>query len=160
MHIDFTKSEIHGSDSNTCNDTKREIVSDDEVGQVNNENIDKSQGTEDSNSCNDTGRDNIVSDLNVVQVSNGSCNISQGFDLLNDKISGNDEIKQNNDELINVNKTNSAIKHAVILDTEKCPICGQFLNNSDIIYYQGHPQDAVEEFVALTHEKLVLASGK
>lgn len=45
-------------------------------------------------------------------------------------------------------------------DVEKCDICGQFLNNSDIIYYQGHPQDAVEEFIALTNEKLVLASGK
>lgn len=44
-------------------------------------------------------------------------------------------------------------------DTEKCHICGQFLNNSDIIYYQGHPQDAVEEYIALTNEKLVLASG-
>ncbi|XP_060803321.1 DNA (cytosine-5)-methyltransferase PliMCI isoform X2 [Amyelois transitella] len=44
-------------------------------------------------------------------------------------------------------------------DLEKCMICGQFLNNSDIIYYQGHPQDAVEEFVALTNEKLVLSAG-
>lgn len=42
---------------------------------------------------------------------------------------------------------------------DKCDTCGQFLNNSDIIYYQGHPQDAVEEFIALTNEKLVLASG-
>lgn len=45
-------------------------------------------------------------------------------------------------------------------DLEKCSICRQYLNTSDIIYYQGHPQDAVEEFVALTNEKLVLASGK
>ncbi|CAH2048544.1 unnamed protein product, partial [Iphiclides podalirius] len=44
-------------------------------------------------------------------------------------------------------------------DNEKCEICGQFLNNSDIIYYQGHPQNAVEEFIALTNEKLLLASG-
>ncbi|CAF4881707.1 unnamed protein product [Pieris macdunnoughi] len=45
-------------------------------------------------------------------------------------------------------------------DMEKCDICGQFLNNSDIIYYQGHPQNAVEEFVALTNEKLLLISGE
>ncbi|CAG9786638.1 unnamed protein product [Diatraea saccharalis] len=45
------------------------------------------------------------------------------------------------------------------VNTEKCDICGQFLNNSDIIYYEGHPQDAIEEFIALTNEKLVLASG-
>ncbi|XP_039753119.1 DNA (cytosine-5)-methyltransferase PliMCI-like isoform X2 [Pararge aegeria] len=44
-------------------------------------------------------------------------------------------------------------------DLEKCKICRQYLNNSDIIYYQGHPQNAVEEFIALTNEKLVLASG-
>lgn len=46
-----------------------------------------------------------------------------------------------------------------VLDNEKCDTCGQFLNNSDIIYYQGHPQNSVEEYVALTNEKLVLASG-
>ncbi|XP_050350712.1 DNA (cytosine-5)-methyltransferase 1-like isoform X2 [Nymphalis io] len=51
-------------------------------------------------------------------------------------------------------------KTHILPDTEKCDICGQFLNNSDIIYYQGHPQDAVEEFIALTNEKLVLASGE
>uniref|UniRef100_A0A2H1WNZ3 DNA (cytosine-5)-methyltransferase n=1 Tax=Spodoptera frugiperda TaxID=7108 RepID=A0A2H1WNZ3_SPOFR len=47
-----------------------------------------------------------------------------------------------------------------VLDNEKCDTCGQFLNNSDIIYYQGHPQNSVEEYVALTNEKLVLASGE
>ncbi|XP_059051401.1 DNA (cytosine-5)-methyltransferase PliMCI-like [Achroia grisella] len=47
-----------------------------------------------------------------------------------------------------------------IANVEKCDICGQFLNNSDIIYFQGHPQNAVEEFIALTNEKLVLASGE
>ncbi|KAG6440695.1 hypothetical protein O3G_MSEX001376 [Manduca sexta] len=46
-----------------------------------------------------------------------------------------------------------------IPDTEQCEICGQFLNNSDLVYYQGHPQDAVEEYIALTNDKLVLASG-
>ncbi|XP_041979201.1 DNA (cytosine-5)-methyltransferase PliMCI-like [Aricia agestis] len=45
------------------------------------------------------------------------------------------------------------------LNQEKCNICGQYLNNSDILYFQGHPQNAIEEFVALTHEKLVLSSG-
>ncbi|XP_028173545.1 DNA (cytosine-5)-methyltransferase PliMCI-like isoform X2 [Ostrinia furnacalis] len=66
-----------------------------------------------------------------------------------------DEIKQNDTDFHNDNTKNNN----EVLDTEKCTICGQFLNNSDIIYYQGHPQDAVEEFIALTNEKLVLASG-
>lgn len=66
---------------------------------------------------------------------------------------------------INVNKSS---KHEDVIikqtnnntpDLEKCDICGQFLNNSDILFYQGHPQDAIEEFIALTNEKLVLASG-
>ncbi|XP_068633744.1 DNA (cytosine-5)-methyltransferase 1-like isoform X2 [Battus philenor] len=55
-------------------------------------------------------------------------------------------------------------KHKILAiptpETEKCDICGQFLNNSDIIYFQGHPQDSVEEFIALTNEKLLLASGE
>ena len=59
---------------------------------------------------------------------------------------------QNNNEVISYKKS--------VPDNEKCNICGQFLNNSDIIYYQGHPQDAVEEYIALTNEKLVLASGQ
>ncbi|XP_072949109.1 DNA (cytosine-5)-methyltransferase PliMCI-like [Epargyreus clarus] len=42
---------------------------------------------------------------------------------------------------------------------EKCDTCGQFLNNSDIIFYQGHPQDAIEEFIALTNDKLILSAG-
>lgn len=57
----------------------------------------------------------------------------------------------------NVTKSDESNKN---IDLEKCDICGQFLNNSDIIYYQGHPQNAVEEFIALTNEKLVLSSGK
>ncbi|VVC92167.1 unnamed protein product [Leptidea sinapis] len=42
-------------------------------------------------------------------------------------------------------------------NNEQCNICGQYLNNSDI-YYQGHPQNAIEEFIALTDEKLLLVS--
>lgn len=45
------------------------------------------------------------------------------------------------------------------IDKEKCKTCNQFLNNSDIIYYQGHPQNSVEEFVALTNDNLILSSG-
>lgn len=60
----------------------------------------------------------------------------------------------------NNNKISNEKTTSIVPDTEKCDICGQFLNNSDIIYYQGHPQDAVEEYIALTNEKLVLASGK
>lgn len=68
----------------------------------------------------------------------------------------------NNHDMIDDSETISNIKNSnnIIPDTEKCNICGQFLNNSDLIYYQGHPQDAVEEYIALTNDKLVLSSGE
>lgn len=69
----------------------------------------------------------------------------------------NEEVNNEKSEIMFV-KDNESTSN--LPDLEKCDICGQFLNNSDIIYYQGHPQDAVEEFIALTNEKLVLASGK
>lgn len=69
------------------------------------------------------------------------------------------EFKVNN-EISEIKSLKDNESRSDLPDMEKCDICGQFLNNSDIIYYQGHPQDAVEEFIALTNEKLVLASGK
>lgn len=68
------------------------------------------------------------------------------------------EEQKGNRKMENNNDVESYTKS--IPDNEKCNICGQFLNNSDIIYYQGHPQNAVEEYIALTNEKLVLASGQ
>ncbi|CAD0201424.1 unnamed protein product [Chrysodeixis includens] len=78
-----------------------------------------------------------------------------------------EEITEKQDKCEDVKKEQNEIKQNLEVeshkrnmpDTEKCDICGQFLNNSDIVYYQGHPQDAVEEYIALTNEKLVLASG-
>lgn len=83
----------------------------------------------------------------------------------NNNESNNVDSKNENNNADSKNENNNETmksQHAekVIPDTEKCNICGQFLNNSDIVYYQGHPQDAVEEYIALTNEKLVLASGK
>ncbi|XP_053609291.1 DNA (cytosine-5)-methyltransferase 1-like [Plodia interpunctella] len=74
------------------------------------------------------------------------------------------EIKNNDSSEGNVIKKhttddNQIIKTNTQLNLDKCMICGQFLNNSDIIFYQGHPQNAEEEFVALTNEKLVLSAG-
>lgn len=60
---------------------------------------------------------------------------------------------------IEIEDINSNNVKANIPDNEQCDICGQFVYDSDIIYYQGHPQDAVEEFIALTNEKLVLSAG-
>eukprot|EP00095_Tigriopus_kingsejongensis_P000286 maker-scaffold253_size237113-snap-gene-1.26 protein:Tk00286 transcript:maker-scaffold253_size237113-snap-gene-1.26-mRNA-1 annotation:"dna cytosine-5-methyltransferase 1" len=37
-----------------------------------------------------------------------------------------------------------------------CPECGQDLDGQSLSFYQGHPPEATEEFVALTHEALSL----
>jgi DNA (cytosine-5)-methyltransferase 1 len=42
----------------------------------------------------------------------------------------------------------------------KCEICRQILNDPDLRLYQGHPDESVEEFVALTDPKLSLFTGE
>ncbi|CAG4956224.1 unnamed protein product [Colias eurytheme] len=74
------------------------------------------------------------------------------------KIDENQNVNELNDKKIETTVPEDTMINKN-LDTEKCLICGQFLNNSDIIYYQGHPQDAMEEFIALTNEKLLLVAG-
>lgn len=78
--------------------------------------------------------------------------------------SGNSNVKikstdKNQNLSVNQKEIETQNVHKKDPDVEKCEICGQFLNNSDILYYQGHPQNAVEEFIALTNEKLLLISG-
>lgn len=75
---------------------------------------------------------------------------------INNISNSNESGKELTKPVTDINKNNTTQS----VDTEQCDICGQYLNNSDIIYYQGHPQNAVEEFIALTNEKLLLASGK
>jgi DNA (cytosine-5)-methyltransferase 1 len=41
----------------------------------------------------------------------------------------------------------------------KCQICHQILDDPDVILYQGHPDNSVEESVALTDPKLSLFTG-
>ncbi|XP_026327114.1 DNA (cytosine-5)-methyltransferase 1-like isoform X3 [Hyposmocoma kahamanoa] len=81
-----------------------------------------------------------------------SDNLSQH--QLNQNENENNILKKTESEDFNSNNVKANVP-----DNEQCDICGQFVYNSDIIYYQGHPQDAVEEFIALTNEKLVLSAG-
>ncbi|KAI5644354.1 c-5 cytosine-specific DNA methylase domain-containing protein [Phthorimaea operculella] len=69
------------------------------------------------------------------------------------------EASESNNNNINGHSEPKSNINRHIPNNETCDICGQFLNDSDLIYYQGHPQDAVEEFIALTNEKLVLSAG-
>lgn len=73
---------------------------------------------------------------------------------LNQNESKNDVVTKIETEEFSSNNVNANIP-----DNQQCDICGQFMYDSDIIYYQGHPQDAVEEFIALTNDKLVLSAG-
>lgn len=41
--------------------------------------------------------------------------------------------------------------------TERCDICRQYL--TEICLYNGHPNNSVDEYVALTDEKLMLFTG-
>lgn len=56
-------------------------------------------------------------------------------------------------------ETNNAVKPAKVVPA-KCTICRQLLNDPDLILYEGHPNNAVEEFVALTDPKLALFTGE
>ncbi|KPJ15240.1 DNA (cytosine-5)-methyltransferase 1 [Papilio machaon] len=124
--------------------------------------------------CNDsdTIEDNEINDLNKTTVDNNTAKIEvkeansneicKHEDDSNEKINNdNSDCSENVNELKNAKVITDINKNCTTkpADTERCDICGQYLNNSDIIYYQGHPQNAVEEFIALTNEKLLLASG-
>ncbi|CAK1580129.1 unnamed protein product [Parnassius mnemosyne] len=93
--------------------------------------------------------------VNLLNKCEQTTNCDELVNIIKNKQSNGDELTKSED----VNDVEKKIVSITPADTEKCDICGQFLNNSDIIYYQGHPQDAVEEFIALTNEKLLLASG-
>lgn len=57
----------------------------------------------------------------------------------------------NNNNEIKVNGITTKIKN------ERCNICRQYID--DVLLYNGHPNNSVDEFVALTDEKLLLFTG-
>jgi len=44
-------------------------------------------------------------------------------------------------------------------ELKRCEICRQLLGGPDTCIYSGHPNEAVEEFIALTNPKLSLFTG-
>lgn len=62
----------------------------------------------------------------------------------------NVEKKSQNNGLGLLNKTE--------LKTERCIICRQYLN--EVTLYNGHPNNSIDEYVALTDEKLMLFTGE
>ncbi|XP_077290001.1 DNA (cytosine-5)-methyltransferase 1-like [Arctopsyche grandis] len=68
-------------------------------------------------------------------------------------INGNGKIK----DLDSTDKKNSVI--STDTQIERCHLCDRNLNDPELKFFYGHPQNAVEEYIALTDENLVLASG-
>ncbi|XP_014281484.1 DNA (cytosine-5)-methyltransferase 1 [Halyomorpha halys] len=66
------------------------------------------------------------------------------------------EAEEMNDSKENI-KTASTKQKVV---PKKCEICHQLLNDSDLKMYEGHPHNAVEEYIALTDPKLSLFTGE
>lgn len=122
-------------------------------------NNDGSGHNEDHDMDNKTSNESHISNNDVSEIlikDNGeSTTDSVSQDKLDqDESKNNNEVKKKETEDFNSNYVNTNIP-----DNEQCDICGQFVYNSDIIYYQGHPQDAMEEYIALISEKLVLSAG-
>ncbi|KAM3965336.1 DNA cytosine-5 methyltransferase [Aphomia sociella] len=117
---------------------------------------DDNEREENSVTVNESKPDRNKSDTNNDKE---NCDVSQNLDIVlntDDNMNNNVRNENNNGQHTTKSQLTSVDN---ISNVEKCDICGQYLNNSDIIYYQGHPQNAVEEFIALTNDKLVLASG-
>lgn len=134
-----------------------------------NENIEPDNDVILNNDCNATdcnennSQTDIKSDVKDIEM---NCNINcakENSTEVNgdDKVKGDFDNHTNDEKITSVNDSNVSNNKTISVEAnmERCDTCRQFINNSDIIYYQGHPQDAVEEFIALTNEKLVLASG-
>ncbi|KAG7199233.1 hypothetical protein KM043_018102 [Ampulex compressa] len=80
-----------------------------------------------------------------------------------------DMIKQSENEIIKRTKTENDTAHADQLKAhvkkttnvqQKCEYCCQKLNDGEIKFYQGHPNGAVEELIALTDSRLSLFTGE
>lgn len=82
------------------------------------------------------------------------------FEELDKKIKKEENINADDNEtdskLVakNVTEVKSRIR------SERCHICKQFLDSQDLIIYNGHPNGAVEESVALIDPKLMLFTGE
>ncbi|KAK7085821.1 DNA (cytosine-5)-methyltransferase 1, partial [Halocaridina rubra] len=71
-----------------------------------------------------------------------------------------DEVK----EETSIDKANSKsfekFAKNVVATIQRCDICHQHLGSPDLLLYSGHPDEAVEEFVALVDPKLSLFTGE
>lgn len=61
--------------------------------------------------------------------------------------------KFNNNEAVN-EEVNLKLTKTI---SERCGICKQYEN--EILYYHGHPNNSVEEYITLTNDSLMLFTG-
>lgn len=59
-------------------------------------------------------------------------------------------------EEVEITKSEIVLKPQV--KPERCLICRQYTN--ELLLYNGHPNNSVEEYIALTDEKLLLFTGE
>lgn len=73
------------------------------------------------------------------------------------------EVKIKTEDIKMEEDTKSSSKKDTIVQSkiksERCNICKQYLDSNDLKIYNGHPNGAVEEFIALTDPKLMLFTG-
>lgn len=111
----------------------------------------------------ETNMETIVSDLHEVEIETDE-NVTLEFDKENhDPETNQEEIKENPEKRLKTENNKKMFelkaqdkKASVVV--ERCQDCKQKLNN-DIKLYQGHPNGAVEEQIALTDPKLCLFIG-
>lgn len=74
--------------------------------------------------------------------------------ILNDSENRREKIRKTSSSI--KEDTRSEIPH-LKKPIERCSTCKQYSNT--VLLYNGHPNNSVEEYVALTHEKLSLYTG-
>lgn len=45
------------------------------------------------------------------------------------------------------------------IEGERCPSCFHLMDSPQLKMYHGHPQNSVEEYIALTNDELALTAG-
>lgn len=112
----------------------------------------------------EANKETIISDLHEIEIETNE-NITLEFDKENhDPEINQEEIKENPEKRIKTENNKKILelkpqedkKMSIII--ERCQYCKQKLNN-DIKLYQGHPNGAIEEQIALTDPKLCLFIG-
>ncbi|GBP47570.1 DNA (cytosine-5)-methyltransferase 1 [Eumeta japonica] len=77
-------------------------------------------------------------------------------DFIQQKSGENTESEQKYEQKKDIENIDQRLEEIKEIESERCISCKQFLNNPDLTYFQGHPQDSVEEYIALTNDKLVM----